>query len=81
MTSVVHVDPGVELSPETNNVQPKPSSPVSEGEEVEPWIAQVKSREGILSLSFIDSCSDVFVRYYQHSWSFKCDHHDEIHTH
>jgi hypothetical protein len=28
MTSVVHVDPGVELSPETNNVQPKPSSPV-----------------------------------------------------
>jgi hypothetical protein len=49
MASVVHVDPGVELSPETNNPQPTPSSPIaSEGdqENVEPWIAQVKTREG-----------------------------------
>jgi hypothetical protein len=49
MASVVHVDPGVELSPETSNPQPTPSSPIaSEGdqENVEPWIAQVKTREG-----------------------------------
>jgi hypothetical protein len=40
MTSVVHVEPGVELGE-----APHPGSPPSE-EVFESWISQVKSREG-----------------------------------
>lgn len=56
MSSVVHVDPGVELAPEANAPQPKPSSPVSvdDSDNVEPWIAQVKSSDGNIPRSLIE---------------------------
>lgn len=65
MTSVVHVDPEVELGETIQG--PPPASPTSEEgkEEVEPWIAQVKSREG----GTYTSCP-YFHRNNQYSWSF-----------
>lgn len=47
MTSVVHVDPGLELGGESKGPPPSSPSPNEpEKEVVEPWIAQVKSSEG-----------------------------------